>query len=244
MDFLDRIHPERAVTGFTKTDGTITFYGFVKAIMCDLDARRVLDFGAGRGAWHALSSGWKRELQDLRQYGAEVYACDIDEAVRAHPASDHQVVLAPGGKLPFPDAHFDMVVSDVTFEHVENPAFVARELLRVTRPGGCICARTPNKYGYARILTGLVPNRYHVRVLEHVQPDRQAQDVFPTYFRMNSVGAIRRYFSECDIAWYRDSAEPAYYFGSPLLYRLFLVVHRLLPDIFSTSICFLIRKHA
>jgi len=68
--------------------------------------------------------------------------------------------------------------------------------------------------------------------------------MFSTYFRMNSVRDIRRYFPGCDLGWYRDSAEPAYYFGSPLLYRLLMVIHKLLPDIWSTSICFLIRKRA
>jgi SAM-dependent methyltransferase len=244
MNFLDSIHPERSVTGFSKHDGTITFYGFVRAIMRDLDARRIMDFGAGRGAWHELCSGWKRELQDLRHYGAEVVACDVDPAVMAHPASDRQVVLEPGRPLPFPDGHFDMIVSDFTFEHIADPGFVAAELIRVTRPGGYICARTPNKYGYAKILTAMVPNRHHVRLLERVQPERQAQDVFPTVFRLNSVRDIRRHFPGCDISWYRDSAEPAYYFGSPALYRLFLIVHKLLPDVWATAICFLIRKRA
>lgn len=244
MSFLDRIHPERSVTGFTKRDGTITFYGFVKAIMRDIDARRIMDFGAGRGAWHELGSGWKRELQDLRQYGAEVVACDVDRAVTAHPASDRQIVLEPGKPLPFPDACFDMIVSDFTFEHIEAPASVAAELIRVTRPGGYICARTPNKYGYAKILTAMVPNRHHVRLLGRVQPDRQAQDVFPTFFRLNSVGDVRRCFPGCDVAWFRDSAEPAYYFGSAAVYRLFLLVHKLLPDVWATGICFLIRKRA
>lgn len=39
--------------------------------------------------------------------------------------------------LPFPDAHFDAVVTTkYIFEHISEPARVARELRRVMRPGG------------------------------------------------------------------------------------------------------------
>jgi SAM-dependent methyltransferase len=241
---LNTIHPERALTGFTRLDGTVRFYSFVKAIMRQLDARRVMDFGAGRGAWQELDAPWLRELHDLRQYGATVIACDVDTAVLQHSASHEQVVLDPDGPLPFEDGSFDMIVSDRTFEHLEDPAPVARELLRVLRPGGFICARTPNRYGYVTMLAQLVPNRRHVALLSRAQPDRQARDVFPTYFRLNSVRDMRRHFPGCEVTWFRDSAEPSYYFGNPWLYRMGLLVHRLLPDALATSLCVMIRKPA
>lgn len=243
QDFLDRIHPERGIAGFTKLDGTVTFYSFVKAIMRDMGAARVMDFGAGRGAFFfETRSLWRRELQDLRQYGTEVWACDPDPVVQDHPCSDHQIVIEPGKPLPMEDGFFDMIVSDVTFEHVADPAAVAEELLRVLRPGGVICARTPNRFGYAKLLTQIVPNSLHVRFLGVIQPGRKAEDIFPTVFKLNSVGAVKRHFPGCDVYWYRDSAEPAYYFGNSLLYRLGLFVHKLLPDVLSTSICFFIVK--
>ena len=242
MHFLDRIHPERRLTGFTKLDGTVRFYSFVKAIMRDLDCRRVMDFGAGRGAFASLDRGWRRDLQDLRQFGAEVWACDVDPVVESHPCSDHQVVIEPGAPLPFDDGHFDMIVSDVTFEHLDDAGAAARELLRVLRPGGVICARTPNKYGYASLLTRMVPNWLHVRFLRRIQPGREAKDIFPTRFRLNSVRAVRRHFAGADVHWYRDSAEPAYYFGNGILYRLGLFAHKLLPDVLATSLCLFIVK--
>jgi SAM-dependent methyltransferase len=241
-DFLDRIHPERAVVGFTRLDGTVTFYNFVHAVMQQAAAARVMDFGAGRGAWHDVDPPWKRRLQDLRSGGAEVWACDVDPVVRTHPASHHQVVLSAGQRLPFEDGFFDVIVSDMTFEHIEEPGPVAAELLRVLRPGGVICARTPNRLGYAKLLAGLVPNGLHARVLRRVQPDRQERDVFPTYFRLNSVAQVRRWFVGCDVAWFHNSAEPSYYFGNAVLYRLLLVLHRLLPDALATSTCFIVRK--
>ena len=238
----NRIHPERGATGFTKLDGTIKFYSFVKAIIRDHGARRVMDFGAGRGAFFSTESAWRRELQDLRQYGAQVWACDIKDAVTSHPCSDHQMVTTSGEKLPFDDEFFDLVVADFTFEHITDPSFTASELVRVLRTGGMICARTPNRYGYVKIFTQLVPNSMHARFLRLIQPDRRAEDVFPTAYKLNSVRQVERYFQNCSIYWYRDSAEPAYFFGNSILYRFCLLIHKFIPDVMATSICFFIRK--
>src|SRR5689334_4258481 len=49
MDFRERIHPEFRLDGFTKLDGTITFYSCIRALMLRTESKEVLDFGAGRG---------------------------------------------------------------------------------------------------------------------------------------------------------------------------------------------------
>jgi SAM-dependent methyltransferase len=242
MTFLDRIHPERGVAGFTKSDGTVLFYNFVKAAICRVDARRVLDFGAGRGGPFHTPIRWRRELRDLRQFGAEVWAADVDPVVATHPASHHQVVLEIGKPLPFDDEFFDVIVSDFTFEHIDDPDQVAPELLRVLKPGGFICARTANRHGYIKLAASLVPNRLHVKALGRIQPHRDEKDVFPTVYKMNTVSQIRTLFPGCELHWYRDSADPAYFFNSGLLYRLFRFVHWVLPERFATIICFFIRK--
>jgi SAM-dependent methyltransferase len=242
-DFTYRIHNEKGIDGFTALDGTVKFYGVVRAIMLKTRARRVLDFGAGRGAALADDrSHYRRHLRDLRATGAHVTACDVDDIVETHCASDQQIVIKAGRPLPFADESFEVIVSDMTFEHIENAPFVAGELMRILAPGGYICARTPNKFGYVRAFSGLVPNRLHSRALSSVQPDRKAQDVFPTVYQMNSVRQIRELFPGCHVHYFSDSAEPAYYFGNQLLYRGFLLLHRLLPQALSTTILFFINK--
>lgn len=247
VDFTLRIHPEKNIDNSSKLDGTVRFYNLVRAAMLRTRARQVLDFGAGRGAfWHLSQepdgSLLHRHLQDLRFEGAEVTAADVDPVVLGHPASHRQVVITPGEPLPFADEAFDVIVSDVTFEHIDDPGPVAGELLRVLKPGGYICARTPNKFGYVKIITAMIPNRSHVRLLRRIQPTRKAEDVFPTRYKLNSVADVRKHFPGCDIYHYQDSAEPSYYFGNSIIYWLFLIVHRLLPDVFGTSLCLFIRK--
>jgi SAM-dependent methyltransferase len=229
------VRPTRALMG------THLFFHNIRHIASAIGAKRLLDFGAGAGAWYRRPE--QREVYDLRDV-AEVWACDVDPVVLTHPGSDHQLVIEPGKSLPFEDEAFDLIVADVVFEHIVEPGAVCPELLRVLRPGGVICARTPNKYGYPALATALVPNRHHAGMLRFVQPARRSEDVFPTAFKLNRPGAIRRAFPGCDLQYYGDSAEPSYYFGNRLIYRVMEGVHRILPETLATSYCFFIGKPA
>lgn len=222
-------------------NGSRLFFWHVRKRLKDSGAKRVLDFGAGRGGWFTQSDE-ARKLFDLRPH-AEVWACDIDPVVLTHPGSDKQVLLREGESLPFPDNSFKLILTDVTLEHVTNPAFVASELVRILEPGGTICARTPNKWGYPAVIARLVPNRFHRALVRLAQPGtRFEKDVFPTAYKLNRPNAVIRYFRGCSVEWYFDSAEPSYSFGSRSITRIMAAVHRLLPDTLATSVCFFITK--
>ena len=138
--------PEVGAGGFTCIDGTIEFYGRIQALL--RPEMQVLDFGAGRGAGlQADRVTFRRELRSFKGRVARFVACDVDEAVRTNPGADETLVIALDQPLPFPDAVFDLIVSDFVFEHITKPALVCTELRRILKPGGWICARTPNKYG-------------------------------------------------------------------------------------------------
>ena len=223
------------------------FFSFVWACILRTNATRVLDFGAGRGKFFFLNTGetgslWRRYLQDLRNTGAHVTVCDVDDAVLDHPCAHERVKILPHKRLPFEDGSFDVVVSDHTFEHIEDPAFVAAELVRVLRPGGYICARTPNKYGYVALMARLIPERLHMAVLRRAQPHRQARDVFPTAYKLNTPKQLQRVFSECTVYHYYFSGDPSYSFGSGIIHRAFQVLHWLLPPQLRPIMCAFIRK--
>ncbi len=236
-------HRETAVDGFSKLDGTVRFYAFVRAAMLRRQVRRVLDFGAGRGAfWFDDTSLYRRDLRDLRASGATVTACDVDPAVLEHPCSDHKFVIQPDGPLPFGDASFNVIVADMVFEHIANPRETALELLRVLKPGGVICARTPNRIGYVALTARLIPASRHTHLLRSIQPDRLAHDVFAKYYRLNSPREVRNAFAGCHVHHYYESAEPAYCFANRLIYGAMLAVHAILPPPLATTICFFITK--
>ncbi|MGO9101812.1 hypothetical protein [Mycobacterium sp.] len=65
------------------------------------------------------------------------------------------------------------------FEHIEDPEWLARELLRIVKPGGLIAAFTPNKFGYFAVAARMVPNRRHVGALSKIQPGERQRSSSP-----------------------------------------------------------------
>ncbi|QIK80039.1 class I SAM-dependent methyltransferase [Sphingomonas piscis] len=239
---IKRIFPEAQVSGFAHIDQEVAFFTQVAALLRPDDV--VLDFGAGRGAWlETEPSLYKRWLHNFRGRCAHVDGCDVDPVVKDNPTLDAAATFAPGEALPYPDNRFDLIVSRYVFEHLPDPEWAARELLRVLRPGGWICALTPNKWGYVALASRLLPNRHHARALSSVQPGRQERDVFPTVYRLNRPADVRRHFGHgADVFHYSTSAVPSYHFGSALLFRLLRLVHRLTPPPFDVGLRFFIRK--
>jgi SAM-dependent methyltransferase len=237
-----RAFEEVNVSGFSHIDQEVAFFSQVAALVRPKDV--LLDFGAGRGEF--LDNDpviYRRWLQNFRGRVAHVDGCDLDPAVLANPTLDAARIIASGSPLPYEDGRFDVVVSRYVFEHIRDPEWAARELLRVTRPGGWICALTPNKWSYVALAARLIPNRLHARLLHRVQPHRKDEDVFPTAYKLNRPGAVRRYFGgAAKVYCYSISAVPSYHFGSLAVFRLQLLLHRLLPPALDVGLGFFIQK--
>ena len=241
-DLIRRFFPESAVGGFSRVDGSVEFWSRISALI--RPDWRVLDFGAGRGAQIAEDrSDYRRSLKTLKGRVAHVEGCDVDPAVKDNPYLDHAEITVLGQPLPYPDASFDLVVANYVLEHVAEPEAVAAELARVTRPGGWIAAVTPNRFGYVALAASAVPNRRHANALGKIQPDRKAVDVFPTVYKMNTRGALRRLFGRYGtVTVYANSAEPAYHFGNALVFRLGMLAHKLLPPSLQTALYLFVQR--
>ena len=220
-------------------NSTVSFYRRVRDAVAGRTGLAIMDIGAGAGSFWEQSPEI-RPLRDLRDLGT-VWAVDVDPIVRNHPCSDHIVVLDEA-TLPFADDAFDLIVSDVTFEHIEQPEIFAAELARVLRPGGVICARTPNKWGYPALAARIIPQRLHAAVLRRVQPWRKEHDVFPAFYRMNDRRSLARWFYGCRVEVHHDHAEPAYSTDSGAIKAALALFHRMLPDKMSTSLQVTVRK--
>lgn len=115
----------------------------VLGLVSDLDWRsaRLLDVGAGRGAFCNLLAEWLAERG--RVPAEHVQACDLlPESFELDDVAC--APLAPDGTLPFAESSFDAVVSLEVVEHVEDQFAFLRELARVVRPGGRVVVTTPN----------------------------------------------------------------------------------------------------
>ena len=238
-----RFFPEVGAGGFSRLDGTVAFYTRVNALL--RPEMTVLDFGAGRGA--ALvdePEGFKKRLRRLQGKVQRVIGVDVDPAVRSNPGLDeaHVVTLERDGALALPlaDRSVDLIVADYVFEHVTNPAAIARELDRVLQPGGWMCARTPNRWGYIALASRWVPERSKTAILRRVQPSRNSEDVFQTLYRMNSWRDLRTIFPKerFDDFSYTYDPEPAYFGNSMTLWQAMLLIRRLTPPLFAPIIFF------
>lgn len=93
------------------------------------DALPSLDVGTGTG----LVAG------ALADRGFRVSACDpeqsmLDYTARTYPTVQCRIASLP--RLPYPDGSFGLTTANFVLNHVAQPHASARELLRVTRPGG------------------------------------------------------------------------------------------------------------
>lgn len=240
---LASLYPEAHVGGYSRTDGQVEFYLRVNSLVDETS--RVLDLGAGRGQW-AIDPmpSTARRLRHLKGRVAKVVGTDVEEVVRTNPALDEAHVVPLGAPLPFDDGSFDLVIADHVLEHVEQqdaPALVA-EVMRVLAPGGWFVARTPNKWGMIGIGARIVPNRLHVRALRRMQPDRKAEDVFPTRYAMNTRRSLRRLFAGHRVVVYTHTSEPTYFGSSPLAWRIGTLIGRLTPPWLAPTLMIFVRR--
>ena len=95
--------------------------------------KRVLDIG---------SYDVNGSLRDVQPAGSEWVGIDI----AAGPGVD--VVLTDPYSYPFPDGHFDAIVSTSCFEHDNMFWLTFLEALRVLSPGGMLYLNSPSQGGY------------------------------------------------------------------------------------------------
>src|SRR5215472_4439088 len=92
--------------------------------------KRILDAGCGNG----------RHAYYAAQYGAEVWAVDISDAVEVAATNTRgngvRVIQADLNYLPFREESFDLVYSIGVLHHLPDPERAFRYLLRFVKPGG------------------------------------------------------------------------------------------------------------
>jgi 2-polyprenyl-3-methyl-5-hydroxy-6-metoxy-1,4-benzoquinol methylase len=90
---------------------------------------------------------------------------------------------------------FDLATLRMVAEHIQRPELVVESLARAIKPGGRVVVYTPNRWSLVSIAASLIPNKWH-NVFTHLLWNTEAEDVFPTYYRMNTRKRLRSLF--CD----------------------------------------------
>lgn len=236
-------YPESRFGGFTYVDGTIAFYTRVRSL---LGAQSVaLDVGCGRGAYADDPVAVRRELRTLRGRCRRVIGIDVDPVARVNPAVD-EVRLIEDGRWPVEDASADLCLCDSVVEHVEDVDAFFSECRRALKDGGVLCIRTPNVLSYFGLMVKLIPRRHHTAVVRKVQDRREAEDVFPTWYRCNTkrkmAQMLRRHGFDGVVSGYE--AEPMYLSFSRFLYWLGVLHQRHAPERFRLTLFVFARKVA
>jgi SAM-dependent methyltransferase len=103
---------------------------------------RVLDYGCGAGA--VVAAGLAAGL-DIR--GADVFYAGSNAREEAERSGllGGSIVEMDDGRIPFPDATFDLVVNNQVMEHVEDLEATLAEIRRVLAPGGSVLSIFPSR---------------------------------------------------------------------------------------------------
>ncbi|TXH33342.1 MAG: class I SAM-dependent methyltransferase [Rhodospirillaceae bacterium] len=241
---LATVYHEIGAGGFPHNDQIMLFFLRVHALLTP--DMTVMDFGAGRGRISEASSGFCRDFKILKGKCGKVIGADIDPIVRENQTVDESCVIDADGRIPLPDRSVDLVFSCATFEHIEKPAETARELSRVLRPGGWICAWTPAKWGYVAVGARLVPNAMHARAVRMLASGgRRTADVFPTFYRLNTIGAVQQHFMPLgftDYSYYLGGA-PSYFANRAALARFWAGYNSLMPPPLKKNLHVFLQKN-
>lgn len=227
--YIERYYPECRFGGFTRIDGTIAFFIRVNALL-QRDFT-VVDVGCGRGEYIEDTNPYRKNLRILKGKVMRVIGIDIDEAGSENPCID-EFRRIEGEGWPLDDQAADMIVCDNVVEHLPDPDAFFEECRRVLKPGGIVCIRTPNVRSYFGLLSYLIPSRKHSAVLEKVQDERKGEDVFPTLYRCNTRGRMRRTLERhgFNAYVYGHEAEPSYLSFNRLAYWLGTLHAKLAPQ--------------
>jgi 2-polyprenyl-3-methyl-5-hydroxy-6-metoxy-1,4-benzoquinol methylase len=113
----------------------------------DIRTGRMMDLGAGLGM---LS-------EEAAVRGANPVAVEPGSGYREialdriRRGGNGAVIAAVGESLPFRDNSFDVIISLEVLEHVEDPAAVLGEVVRILKPGGWFYVSCPNYLSFREV---------------------------------------------------------------------------------------------
>jgi ubiquinone/menaquinone biosynthesis C-methylase UbiE len=227
---MEKFYPEIRFGNFTRVDGTIAFYLRVNALLSPSDI--VLDLGCGRGAYQEDPVEIRKNLRILSGKVSRVIGVDLDADAGNNPFIDEfRLIDSASSAWPVETNSIDLLLSDWTLEHIEDPDLFWREARRVLKPGGYVCIRTTNAWGYVALFSRIIPEKYHSKVIQKVQKGRKEEDIFPTHYSCNTLPLLKKKLMQYGFSGIvlGFSGEPAYLNFSCVAYYLGILYEKFAP---------------
>jgi ubiquinone/menaquinone biosynthesis C-methylase UbiE len=124
-----------------------------------VQGKNVLDIACGEGYGSSI----------LSRFALNVSGVDIDHDVVSHANnkySNNNLNFFVGSvlQIPFPENHFDVIVSFETIEHISEHNEMFHELKRVLKPKGVLIISSPEKRKYSDEKNG-TNSKFHIKEL-------------------------------------------------------------------------------
>lgn len=149
---------------------------------------RWLDLGCG----HHLLPTWRIEPEkELINTAKLIVGIDYDYLSLSKHKTIKTKVRGNITELPFPENTFDLITSNMVFEHLDNPEKQLLEIRRVLSKGGILIFHTPNKISYATLMARMIPEHIKDKLVFMLQ-GRKEEDVFPAFYRINTPSEISK----------------------------------------------------
>lgn len=231
-------YPEYKLFEFTFSDIIPIFFNAIEYLISLRKSDVIIaDIGCGRGAFmdNIENDPVSKHFAKIRNYKgrvSKVIGLDVDSGAECNPTIDEFILIENDGKLNLPDSSVDVAICMFVVEHLENPSLFFKEISRILKKGGTICIVTPNKYSYVGIISSLIPNKYHSKVLKKSNVDRKEQDTFHTYYRCNTKKALKNVMKNNGLTPYviYSDNDPQYLYFSSIAYSIGALYHKLAPN--------------
>ncbi|MEZ4667173.1 MAG: methyltransferase domain-containing protein [Anaerolineae bacterium] len=158
-----------------------------------LENASVLIDGCGVGTYAA---------QIRNRFTADVEAFDIEvERVLEAQIETPHAIIAAAEWLPYPDNHFDTILSHEVLEHVQDDRKAVQEMVRVLKPHGRIIIFAPNRWYPFETHGHYWRDEYHFgnTPLINYLPDSWRNYLAP-HVRVYTERGIRQLFEGCAVS--------------------------------------------